>query len=92
VSFGASVKVQFQSLPTIHGYANINLTFTTISLAFLSCKQQTYDLRDTGGVSVVYWSEFLATDPEVQVRFPALPDFLVSSGSETASTQPLQYN
>jgi hypothetical protein len=25
---------------------------------------------------VVYWSEFLATDPETRVRFPALPDFL----------------
>jgi hypothetical protein len=25
---------------------------------------------------VVYWSEFLATDLEVWVRFPALPDFL----------------
>jgi hypothetical protein len=25
--------------------------------------------------SVVYWSEFLATDPEVRVRFPVLPDF-----------------
>jgi hypothetical protein len=25
--------------------------------------------------SVVWWSEFLATDPEVRVRFPALPDF-----------------
>jgi hypothetical protein len=24
--------------------------------------------------SVVYWSEFLATDPEAQVRFPALPE------------------
>jgi hypothetical protein len=22
------------------------------------------------------WSEFLATDPEARVRFPALPDFL----------------
>jgi hypothetical protein len=32
---------------------------------------------------VVYWSEFLATDPEVRVRFPALPDFLRSSGSGT---------
>jgi hypothetical protein len=30
--------------------------------------------------SVVSWLEFLATDPEVRVRFPALPDFL-SSGS-----------
>jgi hypothetical protein len=26
--------------------------------------------------SVVYWSEFLATDPEARVRFPALPCFL----------------
>jgi hypothetical protein len=26
--------------------------------------------------SVVYWSEFLATDPEARVRFPAPPDFL----------------
>jgi hypothetical protein len=26
-------------------------------------------------ISVVYWSEFLATDPEVRVRFPVLPDF-----------------
>jgi hypothetical protein len=26
--------------------------------------------------SVAYWSEFLATDPEVRVRFLALPDFL----------------
>jgi hypothetical protein len=25
---------------------------------------------------VVRWSEFLATDPEARVRFPALPDFL----------------
>jgi hypothetical protein len=28
---------------------------------------------------VAYWSELLATDPEVGVRFPALPDFLRSS-------------
>jgi hypothetical protein len=48
--------------------------------------------------SVVYWSEFLATDPEARVRFPALPDFLKkkrkenSSGSGTGSTQPREYN
>jgi hypothetical protein len=29
---------------------------------------------------VVQWSEFLATDPEVRVRFRALSDFLRSSG------------
>jgi hypothetical protein len=42
--------------------------------------------------SVVQWSEFLATDPEVQVRFPALPDFLKSSGSGTGPTQPREYS
>jgi hypothetical protein len=42
--------------------------------------------------SVDYWPEFLATDPEVLVRFPALPDFLRSTGSGTGSTQPRKYN
>jgi hypothetical protein len=28
------------------------------------------------------WSSFLSTDPEVRVRFPALPDFLKSRGLE----------
>jgi hypothetical protein len=42
--------------------------------------------------SVVEWSEFLATDPEVRVRFPVLPDFLRSSGSATGSTQPREHN
>jgi hypothetical protein len=41
---------------------------------------------------VVLWSKFLATDPEVQVQFPALPDFLRSSGSGMGSTQPREYN
>jgi hypothetical protein len=35
---------------------------------------------------VVWWSEFLATDPEVRVRFVALPEFLISCGSETRSS------
>jgi hypothetical protein len=35
---------------------------------------------------------FLAADPEVRVRFPALPDFLRSSGSGTGPTQPREYN
>jgi hypothetical protein len=42
--------------------------------------------------SVVWWSEFLATDPEVRVGFPEPPDFLRSSGSGTGSTQPREYN
>jgi hypothetical protein len=38
------------------------------------------------------WSsgQFLATDPESRVRFPALPK--KSSGSGTGSTQPREYN
>jgi hypothetical protein len=40
----------------------------------------------------VCWSGFLATDPEVRVRFPELPHFLRSSGSGTGSTQPREYN
>jgi hypothetical protein len=35
---------------------------------------------------------FLTTDPEVRVLFQALPLFLRSSGSETGSTQPREYN
>jgi hypothetical protein len=38
--------------------------------------------------SVVWWSEFLAKDPEVRIRFPALPDSLRSSESGMWSTQP----
>jgi hypothetical protein len=36
---------------------------------------------------VVQGSELLATDPEVVVRFPALPNFLRNGGSGTESTQ-----
>jgi hypothetical protein len=35
---------------------------------------------------------FLATDPEAQVRIPALPDCLRSNGSESWSIQPREYN
>jgi hypothetical protein len=52
--------------------------------AFYICSYLNYTI-----VSVVYWSEFLATDPEVWVQFLVLPDFL--SGSGTGSTQPCEY-
>jgi hypothetical protein len=42
-----------------------------------------------GSGSVVWWSEFLATDLEVRVRFSALPDFLRTSGSGKGSIVPL---
>jgi hypothetical protein len=60
---------------------------------------RSYELCASGDVislsiptaSVVKWSEFLATDPEVRVRFPALPDFLRGSGSGTGSNEPREY-
>jgi hypothetical protein len=36
--------------------------------------------------------KFFATDPEVWVRFPALPDVLRSSGSGKGFTRPREYN
>jgi hypothetical protein len=42
--------------------------------------------------SAVKWPEFLTTDPEVRVRFPALPDFQKSSEYGTGSAQPCEYN
>jgi hypothetical protein len=42
--------------------------------------------------SVVQWSEFMATDPKVRVRLPALQDFLISSRSGTGSTESREYN
>jgi hypothetical protein len=43
------------------------------------------------GFSSVPPQEFKVTDPEVRVRFPALPHFLRSSGSGTRSNQPREY-
>jgi hypothetical protein len=42
--------------------------------------------------SELWWSEFLATEPEVRVRFSVLPDFLRSSGYGTVSTQAREYS
>jgi hypothetical protein len=39
--------------------------------------------------ALLYPCWVLASDPEVRVRFPVLPDFLSSSRSGTGSTQPL---
>jgi hypothetical protein len=41
---------------------------------------------------LVWWSEILATNPEVLIRFPELPDILRSSWSGTVSAQPREYN
>jgi hypothetical protein len=42
----------------------------------------------TGGSTIWSAGQFLDTDPEVLVRFPALPDFLRSGGYGTGFTQP----
>jgi hypothetical protein len=41
--------------------------------------------------TVVQCSDFLATDPDVQVRFPALIHFLESSECGTGPTQPREF-
>jgi hypothetical protein len=52
-------------------------------------------LFQSSGRNLVFFSmtasAVLTTDPEVGVRFPALPDFQRSSGSGTGSTQPREY-
>jgi hypothetical protein len=56
--------------------------------------QSPYNILSGGlrSASAVQWSVFLATNPEVRVRFQALPNFLRSSGSGTGSTEPREYN
>jgi hypothetical protein len=67
-----------------------NTTQTPSTHPFLERDSNSLDRAKTA--SVVYWSEFLTTDPEARVRFPELLDFLRSSGSGTGSTQPREYN
>jgi hypothetical protein len=43
-------------------------------------------------IIIIIISEFLAIDPEVRVRFLALPDYLRSSGSGTGYNLPREYN
>jgi hypothetical protein len=42
--------------------------------------------------TVVKWSEFLATDPDVRVRFPALPDSLRNCRFGTGSATSREYS
>jgi hypothetical protein len=67
------------------------LTFLHDMFTFLHVRRSCFVLHNFWA-SEVLWSEFLATDPEVRVRFPTQPDFLRSSGSGTGSTQPREYN
>jgi hypothetical protein len=69
---------------------NNTLSFTYRHKALSRCRipQQPLKWSFCSWVSPL-WSEFLATDPEVRVLFPAVPDFQRGSGSGTGSTQPL---
>jgi hypothetical protein len=63
-----------------HLLEKVSASFSYIYIALASEERLT--------ASVIYWTEFLATDPDVRVRFPALPDFLRGRGSGTGSIQP----
>jgi hypothetical protein len=58
------------------------------------CQMRNYMLILMGTFRPPLWSsgQFLVTDPEVRVLFPALQDFPRSSGSGRGSTQPREYN
>jgi hypothetical protein len=60
----------------------------------VSCEVQTEFICYVEESRPPLWSsgQSLATDTEVRVRFPALPDLLRSSGSGTGSTQHRDYN
>jgi hypothetical protein len=59
---------------------------------FIAVSQLFHIIGSPSTTSVVWWSEFLATDPEVRIPFPALPDSLRNSGSGTGCTQPRENN
>jgi hypothetical protein len=69
----------FQYCPSIYAYIFLVATFVQIFWLKFCYK---YSSRLSQTASVVLWSEFLATDPNVRVRFSALQDFLRSSGLE----------
>jgi hypothetical protein len=64
----------------------------TMEMHSVSCEVRTEFICYIEESRPPLWSEFQATDPEVRVSFPALPDFLRSSGSGTGSTQRCEYN
>jgi hypothetical protein len=76
---------QFQTLH-VRVFPKLKFSFT------IMWQTLSREVFDNGTASVVKRSEFLATDPDVRVRFPALPDFPRCSGSGTGCTQTREYN
>jgi hypothetical protein len=50
-----------------------------------------FETRRSHSILYQFIYEFLAAKPEVRVRFPALPDFLSSSGSGTVCVHHISY-
>jgi hypothetical protein len=61
-------------------------------MCYIDGQQNKYSVLNECNRMLKYNIEFLPTDPEAEVRFPALSDFLRSSASGTGSTQPREYN
>jgi hypothetical protein len=68
------------------------LFLDVIYLKYFRFRLQTMHNSNYGNASVVWWSEFLSTVPEVRVRFLELTDFLRSSGFGAGPTQPREHN
>jgi hypothetical protein len=78
---------------TFQGEHSMELVTRDRFCLLLTCSLEIEICNKCSNSRLPLWSsdQFLATDPEVQVWFPALPDVLRSSGSGTESTQPREY-
>jgi hypothetical protein len=67
-------------------FSFLDVSFPSVGVQFILTR------KGISTTSVVYWSEFLATDPEFWVQFLVLPDFLKSTGFGTGATQSREYS
>jgi hypothetical protein len=91
-----SMRLQIHFRTRIYHYIYSNYYFffldRSVTLVYKKVKYGSiYVHLCTPGPSLWSWSEFLATDPEARVRFPAYQK-TKSSGSGTGFTQPREYN
>jgi hypothetical protein len=89
VFFAIRTSVQFGAVPLNSDHIH-TATLCTQRTVCLDVKNILTCMCCVRTASVVSWSDFLATDPEARVRFPALPE--KSSGSGTEFTQPREHN